>query len=94
MGTEDLLAAYKQAVRYSGGFPDVKIAALRRLLPVVAPSLIDGRLIGLWRQGEVTFSLGDWSLADQETRAAAIELAGERYLLVRFEKPDDEPLPS
>jgi hypothetical protein len=39
----------------------------------------------LWREGGAALSLGDWSLADEETRAAAVTLDGERYLLVRLE---------
>lgn len=73
-------------MRASGGLPDVKISALGlALAPVEAAGLAD-RLRALWREGRVTLSLGDWSLADEATRRAAVELAGERYLLVRMEQ--------
>ena len=78
----DLPAAYARLVRQSGGFPDVKIAALRAALGAG----VNDRLVALWRAGQATFSQGDWSLADEETRAAAVELSGERYLLVRLEE--------
>ena len=82
----DLLAAYTRAVRESGGFPDVKISALQRALPSAAASALPERLRALWREGQVTLSLGDWSLASEEMRKAAVELDGEHYLLVRFEE--------
>lgn len=90
----ELLAAYKRAVRVSGGFPDVKISTLRASLAGESAGSLDQRLRTLWSGGLVTLSLGDWSLASEEMRAAAIELDGERYLLVRFEDPAAEPLPA
>ncbi len=72
---------YRRLVRESGGFPDVKISALQ----AAAGRALAAELIASWRQGEATLSLGDWSLATEETRAAAVELDGEKYLLVRFE---------
>ena len=78
--------AYSRLVRESGGFPDVKIAHLRRV--VENPAALADRLVTLWREGRATLSLGDWSLADATTRAAAVELDGEKYLLVRL---DDVP---
>ena len=89
----ELLAAYTQAVRASGGFPDVKISTLRASLPAESAGTLSERLRTLWHEGRVTLSLGDWSLASEEMRAAAIELDGECYLLVRFEDPSAEPLP-
>ena len=89
-----LLAAYTKAVRASGGFPDVKISALRAALPGESAGTLHEKLRTLWYEGRVTLSLGDWSLANEEMRAAAIELDGERYLLVRFEDPVTEPLPA
>ena len=81
----DLPDVYRRLVRESGGFSDVKISALARALgPGVAVGLAE-RLKALWRMGDATLSLGDWSLASEETRAAAVELDGEKYLLVRLE---------
>ena len=77
-----LFFAYTRLVRESGGFPDVKIAALQRAAGDVP---LAERLVALWREGRATLSLGDWSLADAPTRAAAVDLDGDQYLLVRLE---------
>ena len=90
----ELLAAYTKAVHASGGFPDVKISALRAALPGASAGTLHETLRTLWHEGRVTLSLGDWSLASEEVRAAAMELDGERYLLVRFEDDAAEPLPA
>ncbi len=82
----DLREAYRRLVRESGGFPDVKISLLARALGPAAGNGLGERLIGLWRTGDATLSLGDWSLAGEETRMAAVEMDGEQYLLVRFEE--------
>ncbi len=87
--TEDLFAVYRRVVRASGGFPDVKIAALRAALGPGSAGMVTARLVALWREGRATFSQGDWSLADESTRAAAVELVGERYLLVRLDDGAD-----
>ncbi len=79
-----LFFAYTRLVRESGGFPDVKIAGLHRAVGDRAPTLAN-RLVALWREGRATLSLGDWSLADETARAAAVELDGEKYLLVRLD---------
>lgn len=83
---EDVPAVYARLVRQSGGFPDVKIAALRAALDPAAVGALAERLIALWREGRATFSQGDWSLADDASRNAAVELSGERYLLVRLDE--------
>ena len=77
-----LFFAYTRLVRESGGFPDVKIA---HLSSAAGDAPLAGRLVALWREGRATLSLGDWSLADETTRAAAVELDGEKYLLVRLD---------
>lgn len=77
-----LFFAYTRLVRESGGFPDVKIAALQH---ATGDAGLAERLAALWREGRATLSLGDWSLADAPTRAAALTLDGEKYLLVRLE---------
>lgn len=82
---EEFFALYQRLVRESGGFPDVKIAALRAALTPEAARSLPGELIALWREGRATLSLGDWSLASEDTRAAAVEMDGEKYLLVRFD---------
>ena len=85
---EDVFAVYERLVRESGGFPDLKIASLRAALDTATAGTLSGRLVEWWREGRATLSLGDWSLADAATRAAAVELNGERYLLVRLEKDE------
>ena len=83
-GADDaaLFEAYRRLVRESGGFPDVKIAHLRR---AAGDAALPVRLATLWREGRATLSLGDWSLADEAARAGAVELDGEKYLLVRLD---------
>lgn len=85
----DLFAVYARLVRQSGGFPDVKIATLRAALDPASAEALPARLVALWREGRATLSLGDWSLADENTRASAVELSGERYLLVRLDHAAD-----
>lgn len=85
-GPEGLLGVYTRLVQGSGGFLDVKIAGLRAALGPAEGDALPARLVALWREGRATFSQGDWSLADEATRAAAVEVAGERYLLVRLEE--------
>jgi hypothetical protein len=74
--------AYRDLVRLTG-FPDVGIATLQRHSEVPM-STLKNWLIEEHRQGRAVFGLGDWSLADAETRAGVIELRGERYLFVRL----------
>ncbi len=88
VGPRALDEAYQRLVRESGGFPDVKISALRAALGPVSGGTLAAELVARWRRGEATLSLGDWSLASEETRAAAVELDGEKYLLVRLEAAD------
>ena len=86
VAASDLFAVYAGLVRQSGGFPDVKIAALRAALDPASADALGVRLVELWREGRATLSQGDWSLADDATRAAAVELSGDRYLLVRLDE--------
>ena len=81
-----LFDAYRRLVRESGGYPDVKIAHLRRAAGEMIP--LKERLAALWREGRATLSLGDWSLADETVRAGAVDLDGEKYLLVRLDDVD------
>ena len=73
--------AYRRLVRESGGFPDVKISALQA---ASGSKSLAAELVARWRRGDATLSMGDWSLASEETQAAAVELDGEKYLLVRL----------
>ncbi|MBV9127933.1 MAG: hypothetical protein JO117_07590 [Verrucomicrobia bacterium] len=87
-----LMHHYGRLVRESGGFPDVAIAALLAAFGAdeEAGNLtqLHAALIYFWKEGCAVFSLGDWSLATSEARAAALPLAGEHYLLVRLLPPD------
>jgi hypothetical protein len=74
--------AYRALAEHSG-FTSVKIAALRRESGVSLAGLQQW-LLEEHQHGRAVLSFGDWSLSDEETRAAAIELRGERYLLVRL----------
>jgi hypothetical protein len=66
------------------GFPAVEIAALQHETAVPLSEL-KSWLLAEHRSGRAVFGLGDWSLADDAARAAAIELRGDRHLLVRLE---------
>jgi hypothetical protein len=77
-----LRKAYRLLAEQSG-FPSVKIAALRRESGASLAGL-HRWLLDEYQQGRAVLSFGDWSLSDETTRAAAIELRGERYLLVKL----------
>jgi hypothetical protein len=76
--------AYLALVRRTG-FPDVEISALQRETGIDMAAL-KAWLLAEREQGRANLYLGDWSLADERKRAGAIELRGERYLLVRLEE--------
>jgi hypothetical protein len=78
-----LRAAYC-ALSARTGFPAVEIAALQREAGVPLAEL-KAWLLSEHRAGRAVFGLGDWSLADDVARAAAIELRADRHLLVRLE---------
>jgi hypothetical protein len=74
--------AYRTLAERSG-FTSVKIAALQ----CESGTSLDGLqrwLLEEHLQGRAVLSFGDWSLSDEATRAAAIELRGEHYLLVKL----------
>jgi hypothetical protein len=82
-GAKMLLQAYHDLV-LRNGFPDVEIAELQQELgipiPEVATQILEER-----DAGRAVLSFGDWSLASEKTRLAAIQIDGERYLRVRFQ---------
>jgi hypothetical protein len=43
------------------------------------------------RNGNAVLSLGDWSLSSEAVRSAAIDIRGDRYLLVRFKNSASRP---
>jgi hypothetical protein len=75
-------AAYG-ALAERSGFPSVKIAALQRESGVSLPGLHEW-LRDEYQRGRAVLSFGDWSLSDEATRAAAIEIRGEHFLLVKL----------
>jgi len=74
--------AYRVLAEHSG-FPSVKIAALQRESGA-ALTVLHRWLMEEHQQGRAVLSFGDWSLSDEAARVAAIELRGERYLLVKL----------
>lgn len=74
--------AYRALVRESG-FSDVLISELHQRCGV-APEALKTWLLQESRAGRVLPTRGDWSIADAEARAAAIEIGGEPHLRVRI----------
>jgi hypothetical protein len=74
--------AYREIV-WDTGFSDVTIWELQRRAGVPLDAL-KRWLLEESRAGRVLPTRGDWSLADADSRAAAIEIAGEPHLRVRF----------
>jgi hypothetical protein len=72
------------ALTMKTGFPAVEIAALQRESGAEMVALKTW-LMGEHRNGRAVFALGDWSLADDTMRRGAVELRGDRHLLVRLE---------
>ena len=75
---DQLHRAYETVVRESG-FSDVLIVDLQRACAIPLDRL-KPFLLTQSRAGRLTPSRGDWSLADEAARGAAIELGGEPYL--------------
>jgi len=80
---ESIRGSYDDLVRLSG-FPDVEIATLQQHTRVPMSDLKDW-LLAEHKNGRAVFGIGDWSLADEQTRAGVIDMRGDRYLLVRLE---------
>ena len=74
--------AYREIVR-DIGFSDVTISELQRRAGVPLDALRHW-LLEESRAGRVLPTRGDWSLVDADSRAAAIDIAGEPHLRVRF----------
>ena len=74
--------AYREIV-WDTGFSDVTISELQRRAGVPLDAL-KRWLLEESRAGRVLPTRGDWSLADPDSRAAAIDIAGEPHLRVRF----------
>ena len=74
--------AYREIV-WDTGFSDVTISELQRRAGVPLEAL-KRWLLEQSRSGRVLPTRGDWSLADGESRTAAIDIAGEPHLRVRI----------
>jgi hypothetical protein len=79
---EQIRESYRELARDTG-FPAVAIAALQRASGAPMEELKRWIMVE-HRHGQAVLSFGDWSLADEAKRAGAIELGGDRYLLVRL----------
>jgi hypothetical protein len=79
---ERVRRAYADIVKQTG-FPAVPISALQSQSGVLL-SALKSWIKEQYANGSAVLSFGDWSLADDAKRAAAVELNGERYLLVRL----------
>lgn len=77
-----LTDAYARAKR-AEGFSDVPISLLQRESGLEMNALHEA-LLELSRSGQAVLSLGDWSLAADDERAAAFYLDGRQYLRVRL----------
>ncbi len=75
--------AYDRVVRETH-FPDVQIGVLHEACGIRLEAL-KAWILAERSEGRAALSFGDWSLASEARRAAAIEISGERYLLVRLE---------
>ena len=74
--------AYREIV-WDTGFSDVTISELQRRAGVPLDAL-KRWLLEESRAGRVLPTRGDWSLGDTDSRAAAIDIAGEPHLRIRF----------
>jgi len=75
-------SAYRELARETG-FSDVLISDLQRRSEAVLDALKPW-LLQESRAGRALPTRGDWSIADGEARAAAIEIGGEPHLRVRL----------
>lgn len=79
---EKIQTAYRN-LTVKTGFPAVSIGHLAQEVRMPTGELQE-HLRNQWKQGNVVFSSGDWSLSDAETKGAAMQVAGQRVLQVRF----------
>ncbi|MCC6354203.1 MAG: hypothetical protein IT577_09975 [Verrucomicrobiae bacterium] len=77
-----IIGAYRRLVE-QGGFSDVVIADLRREAGMAQEELA-AWLLEQSRMGRAHLGRGDWSLADDAARQAAVTAAGEPHLRVRL----------
>ncbi|MBF0101562.1 MAG: hypothetical protein HQK77_11705 [Desulfobacterales bacterium] len=79
---KDVFNAY-QKVKQRIGFSNVEISELQKELKVNI-TVLQEFIRTQGRKGKAILSFGDWSLASQDMRDAAIYINGKAHLLVRF----------
>ena len=72
-----------QRVSQRIGYSNIPIYELQRESRI-RPDQLKALILEESRKGNAVLSLGDWSLSSDAVRSAAIEIRGDRYLLVRF----------
>ncbi|MGH8524186.1 MAG: hypothetical protein ACREXY_08225 [Gammaproteobacteria bacterium] len=77
-----VLAAYREIVNATG-LSNVLVEELRRRLQAPINELAE-MLVQECRAGRAVPSRGDWLLASEATRAAAIHIGGQPHLIIRF----------
>lgn len=82
LSLEEVRAAYRLLAARTG-FPSVAISALQQESAAPLAALQEW-LLGEHRAGRAILSRGDWSLADEAKRGAAVEWQGQPYLLARL----------
>jgi hypothetical protein len=84
-----VMQAYQRVSRRTG-YSNISISELQQEsgLPL---EQIKAFILEESRNGNAVLSLGDWSLSSEATRSAAVDIRGDRYLLVRFK--DSAPGP-
>jgi hypothetical protein len=82
LAVDRIQQTYREIV-WDTGFSDVPISELQRRAGVPLDAL-KRWLLEESRAGRVLPTRGDWSLADTDSRAAAIDIAGEPHVRVRF----------
>ncbi len=77
-----VMEAYQQ-VRQRLGYSNIPIYELQQESRIPLDQ-VKTLIMEESRRGNAVLSLGDWSLSSEAVRSAAIEIRGDRYLLVRF----------
>jgi hypothetical protein len=79
-----------QRVRQRLGYSNIPIYELQQESRM-SPDQIRALILEESRRGNAVLSLGDWSLSSDAVRSAAIDIRGDRYLLVRFKNSASRP---
>jgi hypothetical protein len=82
LSADRIKQAYREVV-WDTGFSDVTISQLQQRAAVPL-DVLKRWLLEESRAGRALPTRGDWSLADADTRAAAIDIAGEPHMRIRL----------